>query len=242
MPETILITSGKGGVGKSTVCTMVGTALARQGSRVLMLETDCGLRSLDVMNGAEERAIYDLADVLMGRCEPIRAIVPSSMAQGLFLLPAPNRHTYIPEHSGLEKLLQGLEEYYDFVLVDCPAGFGRIMEEVLMVAKKGIVVTLPNFICSRDAAKAGDLLEEAGIPGRLVINMLPKRFVPTDTVPDLDAVIDLTGLQLLGVVPEDEGMNQALNTGRPCWGCPASQAFEDMALRLRGKEVPLRIC
>lgn len=235
MSETILITSGKGGVGKSTACTMLGAALAKQGYKVLMIETDCGLRNLDIMNGASDRAVYDLADVLLGECEPLKAIIGSSMHENLFLIPATNKVAYIPERSGLERLIQGLEEYYDYILADCPAGFSSTLYAVMSAAKRALVVTIPTLISAKDGAKAGDILFEAGIRDvRLIINMVPKKFVPSPSIPDLDAVIDLTGLQLIGMVPEDRQLNQSINNGVPCPVCPASKAFELIARRLEG--------
>lgn len=242
MPETIIITSGKGGVGKSTVCTMLGCALAAQGHRVLMLETDCGLRSLDIMNGVDQQTVYDLADILLGTCEPIKAILKSNLADGLFLIPASNKISYIPEQNGLEILLSGLEEYYEYILVDTPAGLGPILDAVMSVAERALVVATPDAISARDAARAASLLRDAGLSSRLLINQVPKKFVPTPTIPDLDAVIDLTGLQLIGVIPEDFSLRNCLFTGTPCPPGLLPQIFDAIAWRLKGKEIPLLFC
>lgn len=240
MPETILITSGKGGVGKSTVCTLLGCALAMQGQRVLLLETDCGLRNLDIMNGVEDQAVYDLADVLIGQCEPIKAILKSKLAPNLFLIPASNKISYIPQRTGLEILISGLEEYYDMILVDTPAGFSPILDAVMSVAKKAIVVATPDAICVRDAARAASILRDAGIlKNRLIINRVPKKFVPTKLLPDLDAVIDTVCLQLLGVIPEDISINNCLSNVTTFPPALISQIFDAIAWRVRGKNVPL---
>lgn len=242
MSETILITSGKGGVGKSTVCTMLGVALARRGNRVLMIETDCGLRNLDIMNGVEDRAVYDLGDVLLGQCEPIKAIIGSRLHPGLFLLPATNHTSCIPRQSGLERLLDGLEEYYDTILVDCPAGLGGTLEAVMSIASRGLVVVTPQLIPVKDGAKAAQLLVDRGLTrSRLVINRVPRRFRPTPALPDLDAVIDQVGLQLVGVVPEDSQMSECVNNGRECPPGAVTQVFDNIARRLAGELVPLRI-
>lgn len=242
MSETILITAGKGGVGKSTVCTMLGTALAKQGHRVLMIETDCGLRNLDIMNGAADRAVYDLSDVLLGQCEPIKAIIGSRMDERLFLIPAANKVSYVPERSGLEVLVSGLGEYYDYLLIDCPAGFSHTFFALLSVANRALVVVTPDLISAKDAARAGDLLLEGNVRDRrLIINRIPKRFRPCSSIPDLDAVIDLAGLQLIGAVPEDAQMSGCVNNGLPCPSCPSAKIFDNIAWRITGTEVPLKL-
>lgn len=242
MSETILITSGKGGVGKSTVCTMLGAALAHLGYRVLMIETDCGLRNLDIINGVDDHVVYDLADVLLGRCEPIKAILSSRIHKNLFLMAATNQVQYIPERSGLEVLVHGLEEYYDYILADCPAGFSNSLFSLMWVAKKALVIATPTLVSAKDAARAGDLLFDFGISNvRLIINMVPKRFSPSQSIPDLDSVIDLTGLQLIGVVAQDNLMSESLNNGQFCPNCPSIEVFETIARRIQGENIPLKI-
>ena len=242
MAKTILITSGKGGVGKSTVCTMLGAALARQGSRVLMLETDCGLRNLDLMNGLENQVVYDLGDVLLGRCEPAKAILKCPASNGLDLLPAAgSTHFQIPTGT-LTRLVNGLRDFYDYILLDCPAGFDDIFEAVLAVSDMGLVVVTPNLISVKDGAKAADLLVQGGVKeGRVVINMVPSRWKPTEALPDFDAILDLVGLQLIGVVPMDNEMSENLNRGKQDLYSEGVQIFDNIARRLKGKWIPLRI-
>ncbi len=242
MAKTILITSGKGGVGKSTVCTMLGAALARQGSRVLMLETDCGLRNLDLMNGLENQVVYDLGDVLLGRCEPAKAILKCPASEGLDLLPAAGSTRFQIPVGTLTHLVNGLRDFYDYILLDCPAGFDDIFEAVMAVSDMGLVVVTPNLISVKDGAKAADLLIQGGVKeGRLVINMVPNRWKPTDALPDFDAILDMVGLQLIGVVPIDNEMSENLNRGKIDLYSEGVVVFDNIARRLKGKWIPLRI-
>lgn len=242
MSKSILITSGKGGVGKSTVCTMLGTALAEQGSSVLLLETDCGLRNLDIMNGLENEMVYDLGDVLLGRCEPARAIVKSPYSENLDLLPATvSPHLQFSETT-LSCLILGLKNFYDYILVDCPAGFDSIFNAVLHSVDMGIVVAVPNAISVKDAAKAADLFYQAGLAeGRLIINILQKNWKSGEFPADFDEIIDTVGLQLLGVVPHNAKMSQALNTGKKIALNGKSSVFSNIARRIKGEYVPLKI-
>lgn len=243
MAKTILITSGKGGVGKSTVCTMLGSALARQNCRVLMLETDCGLRNLDLMNGLEDQVVYDLGDVLLGRCEPAKAILKCPSCEGLDLLPAAGSTRFQIPAGTLSRLISGLRDFYDIILIDCPAGFDDIFDAVMDVSDMGLVVVTPNLISVKDGAKAADLLVQGGVKeGRLLINMVPRRWKPTEALPDFDAIIDMVGLQLIGVVPVDMEMGENLNRGRQVGlYSEGVEVFDNIARRLRGKWVPLRI-
>ena len=242
MAKTILITSGKGGVGKSTVCTMLGSALARQNSRVLMLETDCGLRNLDLMNGLENQVVYDLGDVLLGRCEPAKAILKCPSSPGLDLLPAAGNTRFQIPAGTLNRLIEGLKEFYDFILVDCPAGFDDIFDAVMAASDMGLVVVMPNLISVKDGAKAADLMYQAGVKeGRLIINMVPKRWKPTEAIADFDAIIDMVGLQLIGVVPVDNEMSENLNRGKMGLYSEGVEVFDNIARRLKGKWIPLRI-
>ncbi len=242
MAKTILITSGKGGVGKSTVCTMLGAALARQNSRVLMLETDCGLRNLDLMNGLEDQVVYDLGDVLLGRCEPAKAILKCPASPGLDLLPAAGSTRFQIPAGTLNRLIEGLKDFYDFILVDCPAGFDDIFDAVCAASDMGLVVVSPNLISVKDGAKAADLLWQAGIrEGRLLINMVPRRWKPTEALPDFDAIIDQVGLQLLGVIPVDMEMSENLNRGKMGLYSEGVEVFDNIARRLKGKWIALRI-
>lgn len=242
MAKTILVTSGKGGVGKSTVCTLLGASLARLGSRVLLLETDCGLRNLDLMNNLEDRVVYDLGDVLLGRCEPAKAILPCPNSPGMDLLPAASSPRFQIPAGTLGRLISGLREFYDIILLDCPAGFDQVFEAVISVSDLGLVVVTPNLISVKDGALAADLMAQGGLEnGRLLINMVPKHWQPSEALPDFDTILDQVGLQLLGVVPLDPAMGEALNRGRLELDSGAGAVLGRIAQRLLGEKLPLLI-
>ncbi len=242
MAKTILITSGKGGVGKSTVCTMLGAALARQNKRVIMVETDCGLRNLDIMNGLENQVVYDLGDVLLGRCDPEKAIIKCPASQGLDLLPAAGSTRFQIPAGTLNQLIENLKDFYDYILIDCPAGFDEIFDAVCAASDMGLVIAAPNLISVKDAAKAADLIWQSGIKeSRLVINMVPRKWRPTETLSDFDAIIDMVGLQLLGVIPIDMEMSEQLNRGKTELNSEGVIVFGNIARRIQGEWVPLHI-
>lgn len=237
-----LITSGKGGAGKSTVSVYLGGALVRRGRRVLLVEMDSGLRSLDIMLGANESAVFDLADVLGGRTDPLLAAVECAWQPGLWLLPAAADAGFLPEREALCRFFRQAEMVYDYLLVDTPAGLGSGFDVSAAAADSAIVVATPDPISARDAAKTAGLLFERGMSDtKLVINRLPEK--PSQMlVPDLDAVIDEVGAQLIGVIPEDKELMQASAGGEPLSpGSLAAWEFEGMAARVEGCYVPLAI-
>ncbi len=237
-----LITSGKGGSGKSTVSAYLGGALVRRGLRVLLLEMDAGLRSLDIMLGANERAVFDLADVLTGRMDPGRAAVECAYQPGLWLLPAAADAGFLPKTEALRRFCREAGETYDTVLLDTPAGLGDGLKVSAAVADSALVITTPDPVSVRDAAGAAGLLFEAGISNtKLIINRLPEK--PSQMlVPDLDAVIDQVGAQLIGVIPEDKELMWASANGLPLSpGSLAAWEFDGIAARVEGCYVPLAI-
>ncbi len=237
-----LITSGKGGAGKSTVSVYLGGALVRRGKRVLLVEMDAGLRSLDIMLGANESAVFDLADVLDGRTDPLRASVECAWQPGLWLLPAAADAAFLPKAEALRRFFRETEKVYDYFLIDTPAGLGNGFEVSAAAADSAIVVATPDPVSVRDAAKTAGLLFERGLADtKLIVNRLPEK--PSQMlVPDLDAVIDEVGAQLIGVIPEDKELMQASAGGGPL--SPDSLAvweFEGIAARMEGCYVPLAI-
>lgn len=194
------------------------------------------------MNGLENQVVYDLGDVLLGRCEPARAILKCPASEGLDLLPAAGSTRFQIPAGTLSRLISGLRDFYDYILLDCPAGFDDIFDAVLSVSDMGLVVVTPNLISVKDGAKAADLMEQAGVKeGRLIINMVPKRWQPTESLSDFDAIIDMVGLQLIGVVPIDNEMSESLNRGRMGLYSEGVEVFDNIARRLKGKWIPLRI-
>lgn len=235
-----VVTSGKGGAGKSTVTAGLGCALARRGSRVLVVDTDAGLRSLDLMLGVGGSAVYDMADIFDGNCEPIRAIYPSPVCPNVFVVPAPVHFEQLCSPSDMRKLCRGFAQYYDHVIIDCPAGLGRGFETAVSAAERALVVTTPDMVCARDAQIVGHLLEDRRLPARLIINRLRPQPVMRGRMPDVDEIIDTAGIQLIGILPEDEAVAVANANGRPLPDdCNASLCFANMARRYLGEEVPL---
>ena len=235
-----VVTSGKGGAGKSTVTAGLGCALARLGRKALLVDGDAGLRSLDLMLGIGGNAVYDMADIFAGNCEPIRAIYPSPTCPNVFVMPAPVSLDQLASPRDMARLCRGLSRYYDDVLIDSPAGIGRSFETAVAGAAQAFVVTTPDMVCARDAQIVSHLLSGKNIPARLIINRLRPAPVLAGKMPDVDEIIDTAGLQLIGILPEDEAVAVANANGRPLPShCHAAACFENIARRYLGESVPL---
>lgn len=240
MGQISVVTSGKGGAGKSTVTAGLGYALAKQGYKVLLVDTDAGLRSLDLMLGVGGGAVYDMADIYNGHCEPIRAIYPSPVCPNVFVVPAPVNLDALCSPEEMRRLCRGFSRYYDEVIIDCPAGIGRGFRTAIAAAERALVVTTPDMVCARDAQIVSHLLAEHKRPARLIINRLRPALVMRGAMPDVDEIIDTAGLQLIGILPEDEEVAVANAGGRPLPAdCNASACFDNIAARYMGREVPL---
>ena len=240
MSQICVVTSGKGGAGKSTVTAGLGYALSRSCGRVLLIDADAGLRSLDLMLGVGGTTMFDLADVFAGNCEPVRAIYPSPVCPNVFVLPAPISLDEMCNPKEMRRLCEGLAHYYDQIIIDCPAGVGRGFETAVAAADRALVVTTPDMVCARDAQILSRLLEDRDVPARLLINRLRSSKVLDGSMPDVDEIIDTAGLQLLGIVPEDEAVAVANANGRPLPSdCNAAICFANIARRYLGEEVPL---
>jgi septum site-determining protein MinD len=241
MGAVTVITSGKGGVGKSTVCAGLGQALARRRRRVLLIDGDAGLRSLDRMLALDDRLVFDISDVAAGSCEPIRAIYDCGMP-GLYLMPAPYREENLVPPQLMRQLVPILSRYYDHVLIDCPAGLGAGFESAAAAAQRALIVATPDPLCLRGSDKVRLLLTQSGIASqRLVVNRFRYRnFVKSGLFQDLDNVIDSAGIRLIGIVPEDPETAAAFTGGRKASPhYTAMQAFDRLAARLEGEAVPL---
>ncbi len=240
MGQITVVTSGKGGAGKSTVTAGIGCALAKLGQRVLLVDGDAGLRSLDLMLGIGDSAMYDLSDVFAGNCEPIRAMYPSPICEGVSVLPAPSSLERLCSQEEMRQLCRGMARYYDRVLVDCPAGVGEGFLTAVAGADEAIVVTTPDMVCARDAQIVGSLLAARRLPARLIVNRLRPRWIRRGRLPDVDAVMDTAGIRLLGLVPEDELVATSCAYGKPLpEKCAASLCFDHIARRMLGEDVAL---
>lgn len=235
-----VITSGKGGAGKSTITAGLGSALARLGHKVLLLDGDAGLRSLDLMLGIGGNAVYDMSDIFAGNCEPIRAIYPSPVCPNVFVIPAPVSLDKMCSPEDMKRLCSGFTRYYEHVLIDCPAGIGRGFECAVAAAGRALIVTTPDMVCARDAQIVGRLLEDRKLSSRLIINRLRPIPVMEGRMPDVDEIIDTARVQLMGILPEDEAVAVANANGRPLpYNCNAAVCFENIARRYLGTDVPL---
>jgi septum site-determining protein MinD len=242
MGAITVITSGKGGVGKSTVTTGLGIAFANRGRRVLLIDGDAGLGCLDHMLGVSEQQVFDIADVVSGSVEPMKAVYPCPFVQGLFLLPAPNSQDDIVSPDIMKQLVSVLARYYDHVLIDSPAGVGSGFLSAVAPAQRALVVSTPDPVCLRNSNKARVLLEQAGVmQQRLVVNRFSgSHFRMQGFYPDLDSVIDSAGIRLIAVIPEDPLLAAAAaRSAPPPQKSAGAMALGRLAARLEGEQVPL---
>jgi len=245
--EAIVITSGKGGVGKTTTTANLGTALALLGKRVCLVDTDIGLRNLDVVMGLENRIIYDLVDVVEGRCTVQKALVKDKRFDDkLYLLPAAqtsDKSAVTPEQ--MKQLVDELKQDYDYVLIDCPAGIEQGYKNAVAGADEAIVVTTPEVSAVRDADRIIGLLEkeEHIKPPRLVINRIRSHMVKNGDMLDIDEIVMHLSIDLLGIIADDENVIKASNNGEPIVLDPTSKAsiaYRNIARRILGESVPLQ--
>lgn len=257
-----VITSGKGGVGKSTASVGLGRALAARGRRVLLVDCDAGLRGLDRLSGTEDGLVYDISDVVFGRCSPAQAIYPcqtkdmpeggakntkpgeQEVSQGLFLLPAPVHVDDMVRPSVMRQLMPLLKRYYDYVLLDSPAGVGVGFQSAACAADRALVLCGPDPVSVRSAASVRLLLQQLGVTDmRLVINQFDRElFRETGVFSDLDGVIDAAGIRLGALVPMDHSLAAAFLRGRPApEDSPGMLAMSRAAARLEGENVPLPV-
>ena len=241
MGKIIAVTSGKGGVGKSTLTAHIGTALSRLGYRVLAVDFDAGLRNLDLILGVSEDVVYDLSDVLGAKCEPFKAAYPVKHTGSYWLLPAPVSAEYSIPVGMTEKLLRGLDRFYDFILLDSPAGVGNGFQAAVKAAETAVVVVTPDPVSMRDGEKVGQILRRGDVSEIfLIVNRLKPKMLKQADVNDIDMIIDSVKIRLLGVVPEDEQIPLHAAKGLPLpQKCAAGRAVENIAGRISGKKINL---
>lgn len=243
MGEAIVITSGKGGVGKTTTSANLGTALALHGKKVCMVDTDIGLRNLDVVMGLENRIIYDLIDVAEGRCRLNQALVKDKRFDELYMLPAAqtkDKHDISPNQ--VKDIIDELKKEYDFVIIDCPAGIEQGFRNAIAGADRAIIVTTPENAAVRDADRVIGLLEQNGLNAKLIINRIRPNMVKTGEMLDIDEICQVLAVDLLGIVPDDEKVIKAANQGEPTVMDPSSRAaiaYRNIGRRILGDMVPL---
>ncbi|MGB7605188.1 MAG: septum site-determining protein MinD [Lutisporaceae bacterium] len=243
MGEVIVITSGKGGVGKTTSTANIGTGLSLEGKSVVLVDADIGLRNLDVVMGLENRIVYDLVDVVDGICRLRQALIKDKRYSNLYLLPAAqtkDKNSVTPLQ--MQQLTTELANEFDYVIVDCPAGIEQGFKNAIAGASKAIVVTTPEISAVRDADRIIGLLEANGLKNpQLVINRLRIDMVKRGDMMNIDDMIDILAIELLGVVPDDEHIVVSTNRGEPAVTnseSMAGQAYKNVVKRIMGEEVP----
>ena len=238
-----MITSGKGGVGKTTTSANVGTGLAILGKRVVLIDTDIGLRNLDVVMGLENRIVYNLVDVVEGNCRMKQALIKDKRYPNLFLLPSAQTRDKTSVNPGqMVKLVDDLREEFDYVLLDCPAGIEQGFQNAIAGADRALVVTTPEVSAIRDADRIIGLLEASGMKTiDLVVNRIRMDMVRRGDMMSLDDVMDILAIDIIGAVPDDEDIVISTNQGEPLVGIgtPAGQAYMDICKRITGETVPL---
>ncbi len=237
------ITSGKGGVGKTTVTANLAATLAASGKKVICIDGDIGLRNLDVVLGLENRIVYDLVDVIEGRCRLRQAMIHDKRLPELYLIPAAQtRDKNAVSPSDMVRLCDDLRQEFDWILIDSPAGIERGFRNVLAPADMVIVVTNPEVSAVRDADRIIGLVEaEEKGPARLIINRLNPALVKRGDMLTADDVLELLAVELIGIIPEDEMVVISTNRGQPValnGKSKASDAFHNIARRLNGEQVP----
>jgi septum site-determining protein MinD len=242
--RVLTITSGKGGVGKTTTAANLGTALAMRGKKVAVVDSDIGLRNLDAVLGLENRIVYDLVDVVEGQCRLRQALIKDKRLPELYLLPAAQTRDKNAVNSiQMEQLCQQLRREFDFVLIDSPAGIEQGFRNAIVGADEIIIVANPEMASVRDADRIIGLVEAAGKPEpRLVLNRLRPEMIRRGDMMDVADVLEVLGVELLGIVPEDEMIIVAINKGEPIVydkRSRAGRAFLSAAQRILGEEVPL---
>jgi len=243
MGEVLVITSGKGGVGKTTATANIGTALAMNGNKVVLVDADIGLRNLDVVMGLENRIVYDIVDVVEGVCRLRQALIKDKRYDGLFLLPAAQtRDKTAVSPAQMQELAGKLKQEFDFVIFDCPAGIEQGFKNAIAGAENAIVITTPEISAVRDADRIIGLLEAAEIRNpKLIINRVKMDMVKKGDMMNTDDMIDILAIDLLGVVPDDESIVISTNKGEPAVGdgrSLAGKAFNNVALRILGQDIP----
>lgn len=242
MSEVIVVTSGKGGVGKTTTAANIGIGLAQLGKKVVMVDTDIGLRNLDVVLGLENRIVYNLVDVIESNCRMKQALIKDKRYSSMFLLPSAqtrDKSSVSPEQ--MKKLCDELAQEFDFIILDCPAGIEQGFRNAIAGASKALVVTTPEVSAIRDADRIIGLLEAEELKDiHLIINRLRVDMVKRGDMMSVDDVVDILAVPLIGTIPDDETVVVATNQGEPLAGKSGlcGQAYSNICRRLLGEDVP----
>ncbi len=242
MSEVIVVTSGKGGVGKTTTTANIGTGLAKLDKKVVLIDTDIGLRNLDVVMGLENRIVYNLVDVIEGNCKIKQALIKDKKYPTLHLLPSAqtrDKTSVSPEQ--MKKLVEELKEEFDYIILDCPAGIEQGFKNAIAAADRALVVTTPEVSAIRDADRIIGLLEANEITkSNLVVNRIRMDMVKRGDMMSIDDVVEILAIDLIGVVPDDENIVISTNQGEPLVGDNTlpGRAYMNVCRRILGEDVP----
>ncbi len=239
--KVITVTSGKGGVGKTTTTANLSAALAMLGRRICCIDADIGLRNLDLILGMESRIVYDIVDVVEGRCKPRQALIRHKYLPELYLIPAAQtRDKTAVSPTQMVQVVKDLAADFDFIVIDSPAGIERGFRNAVAPADEVLIVTNPEVSAVRDADRIIGLLEADSrrVPIRLIINRVKPDMVRRGEMLSADDIIDILSIKLIGVVPDDETVLIASNKGAPDPNSKAGLAFRNIARRVMGEEVP----
>ncbi len=243
MGEAIVVTSGKGGVGKTTTTANLSTALALAGKSVVAIDADIGLRNLDIILGLENRIVYNLVDVARNRCPVKQALIRGKHSKNMWLLPSSqvdDKTAVTPED--MQRIVADLKKEFNYILIDCPAGIEQGFKNAIAGADRAIVVTTPEVSAVRDADRVIGLLQHHHVPAALVVNRLSLKMVDAGEMMSQEDVMDILAIDLLGVVVEDQEIVIAGNQGEPAVlkeQSAAGQAYLRISRRILGEDVPI---
>jgi len=242
--KVIVVTSGKGGVGKTTTVANIGTTLAKKKHSVVMIDADIGLRNLDVVMGLENRIVYNLVDIIEGKCRKQQAMIRDRKLANLYIIPAAQtREKNAVQPEQMKSLCAELAEEFDYVLIDCPAGIEQGFRNAVAGAQTALIVTTPEVSAIRDADRVIGLLEAGLLRDiHLIVNRLNQRMVKKGDMMSTADIVSLLAVPLLGVVPESEEVVISTNRGVPLVhdrGSRAGIAFQKIAARLNGEQIPI---
>lgn len=242
MSEVIVVTSGKGGVGKTTTSANIGTGLASLGKKVVLIDTDIGLRNLDVVMGLENRIVYHLVDVIEGNCRVKQALIKDRRYPTLYLLPSAQTRDKTSVNPGqMIKLIHSLKEQFDYIILDCPAGIEQGFQNAIAGADRAIVVTTPEVSAIRDADRIIGLLEANEVNKiDLVVNRIRNDLIKRGDMMSVGDVVEILAVPLIGIVPDDESVVIATNQGEPLVNANtyAGLAYANITRRIIGEDIP----
>jgi septum site-determining protein MinD len=251
MGTVITVTSGKGGVGKSTISGNISVGLANAGKKVVVIDFDIGLRNLDMILGLENRIVYDVIDVMEGKCKLPQALINDKFSKSLYFLPASQtKDKTVLDKDKVKKLIDELREDFDFVVIDSPAGIEGGFEHAILAVDIALIVSTPEVSSVRDADRVIGIIDAKSLKAQngeevekhIIINRLKPELVERGDMLAIEDVVNILALPLIGVIPDDENVVSSTNTGEPVIrkkGTRSGDAIKDIVRRLLGEDVPL---